>query len=200
MKERWSFSAEGQIRSLAFYNDFHYYEYKAGAYYNLSEHFSAGILIGHYRTFSEGGTFELPLQTDELRTSVQVTMKQRVETIRFEHRYRVEQRFRSNGYKNRFRYRLAMTVPLKSKSAETSKWQFTIWNELFFTNTAPYFERDRFFSGIGYKVSPAIQLQLGYVHQFDYNLTDEIGRDFLQISFQYDFSDVTNAETTTGNE
>ena len=54
------------------------------------------------------------------------------------------------------------------------------------TNTAPYFERDRFFAGFGINLTRQFSLQTGYVRQFDYNLTDEIGRDFFQIGFQFE--------------
>ncbi len=183
LSERWSLSGEGQIRSLKFYNDYHYFEYKAGAYYNISETFSAGILAGHYRTYSEGGTFFEPIQSNELRTCAQITMKQTVHRLKFEHRYRIEQRFTSNGYRNRFRYRIGVNIPLNK---ETKKWNVIVWNEIFMTNTAPYFERDRFFAGLGINLSRQFSIQTGYVRQFDYNLTDEIGRDFFQIGFQFE--------------
>lgn len=179
-------SGEGQIRSLKFYDDFHYFEYKAGANYNISETFSAGVLIGHYRTYSQGGTFLEPIQSNELRTCAQITMKQSVHRLRFEHRYRIEQRFTSNGYRNRFRYRIGLTIPLSDKTKESKIWSLTVWNEIFMTNVAPYFERDRFFAGIGFKINRNITIQSGYVRQFDYNLTDEIGRDFFQIGLQFE--------------
>jgi len=34
-----------------------------------------------------------------------------------------------------------------------------------------------------YKPSKLTTLQLGYLHQFDYKINDETGRDFLQIGF-----------------
>ncbi|MBK6524158.1 MAG: DUF2490 domain-containing protein [Crocinitomicaceae bacterium] len=183
LSDRWSLTAEGQIRSLRFYNDFHYFEYKTGASFNINESFSAGVLVGHYRTYSEGGTFYEPIQSNELRTCFQITMKQTVHRFKFEHRYRIEQRFTSNGYRNRFRYRIGVNIPLNK---ETKKWNVIVWNEIFMTNTAPYFERDRFFAGFGINLTRQFSLQTGYVRQFDYNLTDEIGRDFFQIGFQFE--------------
>jgi hypothetical protein len=194
LSDRWSLSAEGQIRSLKYYDDFHYFEYKAGAYFNISETFSAGVLVGHYRTYSEGGTFFEPIQSNELRTCAQITMKQSVHRLKFEHRYRIEQRFTSNGYRNRFRYRIGLTIPLSDESKTKNSWSAVIWNEIFMTNTAPYFERDRFFAGIGFKLNKHILIQTGYVRQFDYNLTDEIGRDFFQIGFQYEIITSPRAE------
>jgi long-subunit fatty acid transport protein len=56
-------------------------------------------------------------------------------------------------------------------------------NELFFTNNEPYFERNRVAFGLGYKPTSATSLQIGYLHQFDYRINDETGRDFLQVGY-----------------
>ena len=37
-----------------------------------------------------------------------------------------------------------------------------------------------------YKPSKATTLQVGYLHQFDYKINDETGRDFLQIGFFFE--------------
>ena len=34
-----------------------------------------------------------------------------------------------------------------------------------------------------YKPSKAITIQFGYLHQFDYKINDETGRDFFQIGY-----------------
>ncbi len=36
---------------------------------------------------------------------------------------------------------------------------------------------------MNYKPSKTTTLQVGYLHQFDYKINDETGRDFLQIGF-----------------
>jgi len=104
--KQWSFFVEPQLRSLSFYNQFHYYERKGGITYNLKSNFSFTTGLGSYNTYSQGGNFKLPYQQKEIRTWVQLIMKQEVDRIKFEHRYRAEQRFTNNGFRNRFRYRL----------------------------------------------------------------------------------------------
>lgn len=39
LNSKWNVFTEAQIRSLKFYDDFHYYELKAGATYQFSTHF-----------------------------------------------------------------------------------------------------------------------------------------------------------------
>jgi len=182
INKQWSFFVEPQLRSLSFYNQYHYYEIKGGITYNLHSNFSITTGTGSYNTYSEGGNFKLPYQQKEIRTWLQLIMKQQVARVKFEHRYRAEQRFTNNGFRNRFRYRLNTVVPLNNKKLIPKTFYTSVWNEIFFTDKAPYFERNRFFVGGGYELSEAVAIQTGYVHQFDYKINDETGRNFFQIS------------------
>ena len=178
---------ESQLRSLAFYNDFHYYEYKAGVSYKINPNFSVTTGIGSYNTYSEGGNFELPMQNKEIRTWFQINLKNPFEFITFEHRYRAEQRFTSNGYKNRFRYRIGATIPLNGKKIAPKIFYLSAWNEIFLTDKEPHFERNRIFVGGGYELNKKVALQMGYIYQHDYKVDDEIGRDFINIALLYNF-------------
>jgi hypothetical protein len=181
----WSFFAEPQLRSLQFYNQFHYYEVKAGASYKINESFSAAGCLGTYQTYSEGDNFNQPKLQDETRTWFQLAMRNQLGRVRFEHRYRAEQRFTQAGYRNRFRYRFNMMIPINGSEIKTGTVYASVWNELFLTNTEPYFERNRFYTGLGYEFSRQFAVQAGYIHQYDYKLTDETGRDFLQVSLLF---------------
>lgn len=185
--ERWSIFVEPQIRSLQFYNQFHYYEVKGGATYRINEQLAVTASIGSYQTYSEGGNFETPQLQDEVRSWFQVAMRNQIGRVRIEHRYRLEQRFTQVGYRNRFRYRLQLMTPINATKIEPKTWYLVAWNELFLTNTEPYFERNRIFGGVGYEVNQSLAIQTGYIHQYDYKLTDEIGRDFLQVSVLLQF-------------
>jgi hypothetical protein len=43
------------------------------------------------------------------------------------------------------------------------------------------------FMGLNYKHSELLFFQVGYLHQFDYKINDEIGRDFLLVGLYFDF-------------
>jgi hypothetical protein len=47
----------------------------------------------------------------------------------------------------------------------------------------PYFERNRMSVAFNFKPSKGSSIQIGYLHQFDYKINDEIGRDFFQIGY-----------------
>ena len=40
---------------------------------------------------------------------------------------------------------------------------------------------------LNYKPSKSTTLQIGYLHQFDYKINDETGRDFFNIALLYNF-------------
>ena len=181
--DKWSAFGETQLRSLKFYNNFHYYEYKAGINYKVHKNVMLTIGAGSYQTYKEGGDFVLPKNNDEFRLWPQVILFQSLGKLKIEQRYRTEFRFTSNGYRNRFRYRFGVSHPFGKVQKDYKPFQISASNEIFFTNKEPYFERNRFLLAFNYKPSKATTIQIGYLQQFDYKINDEVGRDFLQIGF-----------------
>ena len=184
--EKWSLISEAQIRSFHFYDHFYYYEYKTGIQYNLDKNFSVLLGIGNYDTYTPGGNFKTPMINDETRLWEQVTMNQSISRVKFEHRFRAEQRFTYAGYRNRFRYRLGIIVPLNKKTVENHALFTYVYDELFFTDNAPYFERNRLSGGAGYKFNKTFTFQAGFLNQFDYKINNELSQNYLQISLLFD--------------
>ena len=181
--KKWSVFGEGQIRSLGFYDDFNYYEYKVGINYKVHSNIVLTFGAGSYQTFQDGGNFITPKKNNEFRAWPQITVNQPIGKIVIEQRFRTELRFTSDGYHNRFRYRLGLSYPFGKTNKDFKPFKIAASNELFFTNTEPYFERNRVVVAFNYKPSKATTLQMGYVHQFDYKINDETGRDFLLIGY-----------------
>jgi hypothetical protein len=184
--ETWSIFGETQLRSLKFYSNFHYYEYKGGINYKVHKNVMLTLGAGSYQTYKEGGDFILPKNNDEFRLWPQLIFFQSISKLKIEQRYRAEFRFTNNGYRNRFRYRLGVSYPFGKEINEYKPFQISVSNEVFFTNNEPYFERNRLSFTFNYKPSKTATIQIGYLHQFDYKINDETGRDFLVIGFYYD--------------
>jgi hypothetical protein len=182
LSDRWSVFNELQLRSQSFYDDHFYHEVKGGVSFAINKNFSILVGIGKYTTYSDGGSFKTPVSADEFRFWQQLTMNHYLERLKFEHRYRVEQRWFDDGYRNRFRYRLSIVQPLNNRKMGPKTFYASAFNEVFLTNRAPYFERNRFFAGPGYQLSKWLTIQPGYVYQFDYR--DDVGRGkhFFQLS------------------
>jgi hypothetical protein len=183
LNNKWSAFGESQLRSLKFYDDFHYYEFKGGIDFKANSNLKLTLGAGSYQTYKEGGDFVLPKNNNELRIWPQLVLSQSLGKINIEQRYRTEFRFTSNGYRNRFRYRLALSYPFGKEKESYKPFQFGISNEIFFTDNEPYFERNRLLVAFSYKPSKRTTIQIGYLKQFDYKINDETGRDFFQIAY-----------------
>lgn len=181
-----SMFGEAQLRSLKTYNHFHYYEYKGGLSGKLSNQMQVSLGLGRYVTYAEGGNFVVPKNNDEFRIWPMVTMLNTHKKNIIEHRYRMESRFTSNGYRNRFRYRLMLNRPITIKNLAAMSPAVLIGTEIFLTDVPPYFERNRFNASLNIKASKMMYIQAGYLYQFDYRLNDEIGRNFFQIAFIFE--------------
>lgn len=179
--KKWSVFGEAQLRSLSFYDNFNYYEYKSGVNYRLHNNVSITLGAGSYQTFQDGGSFVTPKKNNEFRLWPQITLSQSIGKIIIEQRFRTELRFTSDGYRNRFRYRLGLSYPFGKKNKDFNPFKISVSDELFFTNKQPYFERNRLLLAFNYKPSKATTLQMGYLNQFDYKINDETGRQFLLI-------------------
>jgi hypothetical protein len=190
---------EAQLRSLKFYDHFHYYEIKGGASWRLNDQISLTAGGGRYDTYQAGGDFRTPKAQGEIRTWAELGMKNSLGVLNFEHRYRAEQRYTTRGYRNRFRYRLGSSVPVLKEKTGSSELFISVWNEIFLTNRAPYFERNRVFGGLVLRRGP-FAWHAGFLHQFDYQLTDETGRSFFQIGWQVSLSDRNKKEAPSLEE
>ena len=179
----WTINAETQLRSLSFYNQFHYYEYKASLQKQITNDCGFSIGAGKYNTFSPGGNFNAPQVADEFRVSTQVFLSQRVKKLEIENRYRFEIRKFSSEYKFRIRFRLGLAYPI----LKDGKVKLTLANEFFNSLSAQtlasqsIFEKNRLSVGVQYKHNEKLQLSLGYLQQYDTRNFDETGKHFLQL-------------------
>ena len=187
INDKWSVFGEAQLRSLKFYHNFHYYEYKGGVNYKVHKSVKLTLGAGSYQTYKEGGNFVLPKNNNEFRLWPQIILLHSIGKVKIEQRFRAEFRFTSNGYRNRFRYRIGLSYPFGKEKNKYQPFQVSASNEIFFTDKEPYFERNRFLLAFNYKPSKATTIQIGYLHQFDYKINDETGRDFLQIGCFIEF-------------
>jgi hypothetical protein len=183
LSDKWGVYNELQLRSQSFYNDHFYYEVKGGVSYAVNKSFSFLLGVGKYITYTDGGSFKSPVTANEIRFWQQMTMNHYLERIKFEHRYRVEQRWFKTGYRNRFRYRLNTAIPINHKKIGPKTFYIGAFNEIFLTNKAPYFERNRVFFGPGYQLSKMFTIQPGYVYQYDYRNNAGAGKHFFQLTF-----------------
>ena len=143
------------------------------------------FFTGTFDSYMENGNFSNPKINDEFRLWEQIQLNSKLGRVKLEQRIRVEQRFAPDSYRNRYRYRVMFYFPLNKNMESRHPWLLYIADELFFTNIASYFQRNRFSCGLQYKLNDHITLSTGYLRQFDYKIDDENGQDFLQSQIQY---------------
>ena len=189
--KKWSLLAEAQVRSQKIIHDFNYYEYKAGVGYNFPKSVSVLFAIGHYGTFQPDGDFKKPYVNDEFRMWEQFVLTNNIGIVKIEHRYRIEQRFTSNaGYRNRFRYRINALVPFNNKVIKSKTWYSCIFNEVFVTNEAPYFEQNRIFLGLGYQFNERVTVLAGFLNRFDQSISNVPSwKNYFQTNFIFSFDE-----------
>ncbi|MCX7649678.1 MAG: DUF2490 domain-containing protein [Flavobacteriales bacterium] len=193
---RWNVLAEAGLRSLQFYNWYHFYEFKVAGLYRVAEPLRAGLGAGYYNTYGEGGNWVRPVNLTEVRIWPNLSIHQSIDRFLLDHRYRIELRFTSKGFRERYRYRFSIAYPWgRLRETGYRPFQVGLNNELFFSSRAPYFERTRMQFHINYKPSFLITLQAGYVFQFDYKIFDETGRDFLMLGLYFEIFRKKRPET-----
>lgn len=183
---RWFGYFELQTRSQAMANHFFYYEIKGGINYRINKNFIAFVGFGNYGTY-DWKNLRTTKKVDELRLWEQMVINQPLSRIKFEHRFRVEQAWLNRKFRNRFRYRINLIVPLNKKKVENKTVFVSAFDELFLTDTAPFFMRNRIYLGLGYQATGFLTLQAGWVNQFNYNLQAQGGKNNLLVSLNFRF-------------
>jgi len=199
VSEGWSFFGEAQLRSLGTYREFHYYELKAGGTVSLTPGIKATLGAGKYTTYPPGGNFNGPAANDEVRLWPQISLQQPAGVFTLENRYRAEIRFSDSGTAYRFRYRPGLSVGMNDLFQGLPDAKITVSTEIFFTDKEPYFQRNRFLAALTWQVTPGTGIQTGYIHQFDYKVNDETGKDFLVLGLFVDFGSGSQPTAATDN-
>ena len=118
-------------------------------------------------------------ETREHRIWQQFILTNNIGRVKFEHRYRLEQRWVGQNYKNRFRYRLMLFIPLNKPEIVKGSLFLGLYDEIFINATESFFDRNRFYGAIGYQINKSTSIQAGMMHQ----QTTDYGKWYLQFSF-----------------
>lgn len=186
LNQKFALYAEVQVRSQKFIDDFFYHELKGGITYYLPQKNSLFFGFGNYETYTFPGSFKKPVTANEFRIWEQFVLNNNINRVKIEHRYRIEQRWINGDFFNRFRYRFNPVVPLNHKTVTEKTLFVSAFDEIFFTDKPPYFIRNRIFGGAGYEFTKLFTLQIGFIRQFDYRVSDNgSGKNFIQTSLLF---------------
>ena len=151
---------------------------RTGINYHLSNTavVTAGYgFIGSYVFESEQNEPEVK----EHRIFQQLILINKISRIKFEHRYRIEQRWSNSNYKNRLRYRLMAFVPLNKPTITKGTFFLGVYDEIFLNTKETFFDRNRLYGALGYQFNKTTQAQVGYLYQ----RVNAFGKSYLQVGF-----------------
>jgi len=188
-EHRWGGYVEAQVRTdEELFKKFYYYELKTGISYAITNNATALLGTGRYDTY-DYTDLDKGAQTKERRLWEQMTFSQYLSRIKVEHRYRIEQRWLNGNYRNRFRYRLNLVAPINHKDFSANTLFVSVFNEIFFNNKQPNFERNRVSTSLGYQLTSAIAVQAGWLNQYNILPADVTNnKNNLTINFTYQIS------------
>ncbi len=106
------------------------------------------------------------------------------------HRLRYEQRWvEHQDFRSRYRYNLFVNVPLNARELKKNTVYLALYNEIFINGqktvgagrSVEFFDRNRFYSGLGYGLRDNLRAQLGWMRQ----TTDSWAKNQLQVSLHH---------------
>ncbi len=181
--KKWSLKNDAQVRTKDWANKWLLYAIRTGVGYNINEHFSAalGITLFENAQYKESDFFF----RNEWRPWQEISSQHTIKKINLLQRLRTEQRFlqqvvnnrKANVYQYifRLRYRFECQYPL----TETVK--LIAGNEILvnpgYLNNSLFFDQNRTFAGVNFKLSKTTNLQGQYTKIFQWRSATSVLED-----------------------
>lgn len=188
-ESQWGVQGDFQYRSWDFGSDKEQLLARAGLTYTPK---TANITFTLGYAHGSSGAFGESTETiAENRIYQDVLIPQKVgERFLLTHRLRSEQRWvEDHNFRSRYRYNLSVNVPLNNTELLRNTIYVSLYNEIFINGqkhvgngrSVEYFDRNRFFMGMGYGLRDNLRGQLGLIRQ----ATDQWAKNQLQVSLHH---------------
>lgn len=146
-----------------------------------------------YGYIATGAFGDSDATTEESRIYQEALLPQKIgQRLYITHRFRYEQRFVDNqDFRTRYRYNLFLNLPINQTDLTKGAVYLALYNELFINGqrdigdgrTVELFDRNRFYSAIGYSIQDNMRVQGGVMMQ----TTDNWEKTQLQLSLHHKF-------------
>lgn len=178
----WAIHGEMQIRNFKTVSDLDQLLLRSGIQYN-SKSGQTSFLAG-YASITNGTAGDSEATLYENRLYQEAIIRQKTGKIGFMHRYRYEQRWIENqDFRTRFRYAFFLNLPLNSKElTDKGSIYLQVYDEIFINGERPtpqiqFFDRNRFYAGLGFRIQKGIAFQLGFMEQ----TTNSLSKGQIQV-------------------
>ena len=168
INSKWNLHHEVQYRNYNAIGDLEQLLLRTGLGYNLAEN-NNNVLVGYGFIKSQNYIPNITekVTVDEHRVFQQFITRQSFSRVNIQHRYRFEQRWIDNAnFKMRYRYFLSLNIALSNSDLSDNTWYGSVYNEIFVNHDKTFFDRNRLYTGIGYKLNKTAKFELGYMNQF----------------------------------
>jgi hypothetical protein len=167
INEKTNWHNEIQYRNYNAIGDMEQLLLRTGYGYDLTPN-NNNLLIGYgfiqSQNYEQGNDEKVII--NEHRTFLQYITRQAFSRVRFQHRYRFEQRWVEEDFSFRFRYFLSLNILLNNSEFDNDTYYISIYNEIFLNSEITIFDRNRTYLGLGYKLSQMFRFEIGYMNQF----------------------------------
>ncbi len=190
-ESRWGVQGDIQYRSWNGFDDMEQLMLRGGLTYrpaNTNVKFTLG-----YANIQTGAYGESNATVPESRIYQEALIPNLVgKRFYLTHRFRYEQRFvQGQDFRTRYRYNLFLNVPLNNPTLTKNTLYIALYNELFINGergigdggTVQLFDRNRFYSALGFAFNPNLKVQLGIMSQ----TTDTWAKTQAQVSLHQSF-------------
>ena len=161
--EKWSIHTEIQDRSYAIGHDKEQLLIRGGMNYHLKKNLWITAGYGYIESYPPDDA--LGNTVLEHRIWQQGLYFHTLGRFFVEHRGRVEQRFVGADYRDRIRYRLLVNAPINKERMGPKTLFISVYDEVFFhLENSPY-DRNRFYTALGYQFNRSVNVQAGWLAQ-----------------------------------
>jgi len=183
LTEKFGIHTEYQFRRNEFITEWKQSLLRVGVNYQLNQKIQFRLGYAWIETFSYG---EIPINGmgkdfTEHRLFQMVTISDKISIVDFSHRFMLEQRWvgrysndnltKEDEYplSNRFRYMFRLQIPLKGKEIKDKTPYLAIYDEIFIgfgkNINENIFDQNRIGILFGYRFSPVVRIEAGYLNQ-----------------------------------
>lgn len=178
LNDKWSVNTEFNFRRTNFLRDWEQFIIRPFVHYTFENDLDIAVGYSYIKNYNYSD-YSTPIDAIEHNIFQQLTIKHKFSTFSFDHRLRFEERFQQNiietetnsytidgvKYRNRFRYKFQITVPLKTFTSNRAL-SLVVYDEahLDFGNglRPEKLDQNWMFLGFSFRASEHIKIRTGY--------------------------------------
>lgn len=189
-ESKWGLQGDVQYRNWDLGGDLEQLLLRGGLTYSPNADIKLTLGYGHITTGDFGESTET---IPESRVYQEALLPHALSPwVYLTHRFRYEQRWvQGQDFRTRYRYNIFLNIPLNQPNLNKNAFYLAFYNELFINGereigsgqSVEIFDRNRFYSALGYALKDNLKLQLGYMEQ----TTNSLSKGQLQLSLHHSF-------------